>query len=149
MSVEAFISEVKSWRKKVEKKIDRTLELFVVDFTNHLIGRTPVGDPSLWKDPAPAGYQPGTLINSWFTTLNVPYTGGVRKQSTSGADAIKQASRVAMNATGNIIHIVNPTPYANMIEYEGWSQQAPAGMARITATQFFNTRKLRKVFRNA
>jgi len=144
-----FEDQIKNWRLKFEKKTKLAIGNFLVDFTNHLVGRTPVGDPSLWNDPPEPGYKPGTLINSWYTTLAAPYVGGVRRQSTSGADSVRQARQVANVAMGKLIYITNPTPYANMIEYEGHSSQAPAGMTRITAVQFFNTRKLRRAFRDA
>lgn len=146
----SFESQIKKWREKVEKKVDRTISLFIVDFTNHLIGRTPVGDPSLWKDPPEPDYRPGTLINNWHTTLNVPYAGKLRGPNTSGQNAVGQSRSLAkIVKAGDVVHITNPTPYANLIEYLGWSSQAPQGMVRITASQFFNTRKLRKVYRSA
>lgn len=132
----SFTSQIASFVKKTDRKIQRAVELFFVDFTNQLIGRTPVGDPSLWQDPPPPSYKPGTLINSWFTTIGSRYSGSVREQNTSGASAISQAREVAKVAAGNLVFITNPTPYVNMIEYVGWSTQAPNGMARITVVEF-------------
>lgn len=131
-----FGKQIERWVKRTEKKLERTIELFLVDFTNALIGRTPVGDPTLWQSPPPPDYVPGTLINSWYTTLDRPTNAGVRIQNTSGADAIANARDVAGRAAGKVVYISNPTPYANRIEYDAWSTQAPAGMARITAVEF-------------
>lgn len=65
-----------------------------------IVSYTPVGDPSLWKYPAPAGYQPGTLKKAWEIEFS--------KQE---------------------VTISNDEPYALRVEY-GWSSQAPNGMMR-------------------
>ncbi len=82
----------------------------VKEFLKRVEERTPVGDPSLWHYPAPAGYKPGTLRASWTATL---------EQTTSGVNAI----------------VANSQPYAERVEF-GWSTQAPQGMLRITAKEW-------------
>lgn len=68
---------------------------------------TPIGDPSLWKWPASAGYTPGTLKASW------------------------EIEHKKLAAT-----IYNLTPYAYRVE-TGWSYvQAPNGMMRIAVQEF-------------
>ena len=37
---------------------------------------------------------------------------------------------------GSTFHITNSLPYAVRLEYEGWSQQAPAGMVRVTMLEY-------------
>lgn len=37
---------------------------------------------------------------------------------------------------GTVIYITNSLPYARRLEYEGWSQQAPSGMVRVTLTEY-------------
>lgn len=73
--------------------------------------RTPVGDPSLWKSPAPPGYVPGSLRASWTLTFN-------------------QVTPLNVTAT-----LENSQPYAERVEY-GWSTQAPEGMLRITIKEW-------------
>jgi hypothetical protein len=68
--------------------------------------RTPIGNPNLWKWPAPKDYVPGTLRASWELTEEV-----------------------------NLYRIVNAQPYAQRVEY-GWSTQAPAGMLRISLLEW-------------
>lgn len=72
--------------------------------------RTPVGDPSLWKWPAPKNYKPGTLKASWS---------------------------ISFSKTSNGVYatVFNDQPYAERVEY-GWSSQAPQGMLRITAKEW-------------
>lgn len=61
---------------------------------------TPVGNPALWKYPAPKNYTPGHLKSNWKLS----------------------------NLAGQIL-LTNDAPYALAIE-NGWSTQAPSGMLR-------------------
>ncbi len=65
--------------------------------------RTPVGNPALWKWPAPADYNPGTLKASWEQHKLSPLA----------------------------YEIINDQPYAYRVE-TGWSTQAPEGMMRVS-----------------
>lgn len=53
-----------------------------------------------------------------------------------GADAVG-ITRMALDGwvPGKTIYLTNSLPYAQRLEY-GWSQQAPAGMVRITVEEF-------------
>jgi len=48
---------------------------------------------------------------------------------------------------GSVIYITNSLPYARRLEYEGWSKQAPAGMVRVTVTEYAQI--IRRVLENA
>jgi hypothetical protein len=37
---------------------------------------------------------------------------------------------------GSVVYITNSLPYARRLEYEGWSQQAPSGMVRVTVAEY-------------
>ena len=132
----SFYQQVAKFCDRAEKKLTDGVAAFYVNFTTALIARTPVGDPSLWQDPPKPGYVPGTLANSWFTTPSSPYMGKVRIPNSGASASYSNASARAKDLAGGILYITNPTPYANMIEYMGWSSQAPAGMTRITAVEF-------------
>ena len=80
-------------------------EVSDIIYTN-VINYTPVGDPSLWKYPAPPDYKPGTLKASW-----------------------------SLEMKNNIATISNSQPYAERVEY-GWSTQAPNGMLRRAIAQY-------------
>ena len=102
---------------------------------NEVVSRSPIGDPSLWKSPAPAGYVPGTFINNWFVEI-----GGItaRTRSTpdaSGTSSLQQVSNLEPLRSNPYvtIYIHNSLPYANRLEH-GWSTQAPMGMVALTVT---------------
>ena len=100
-----------------------------------VVERSPVGDPSLWKGPAPAGYVPGTFKNNWFVELG-SVTGQPRLQpDASGSASLQQASNLEGLRSNpfTTIYIYNPLPYANRLEH-GWSTQAPMGIVALTVT---------------
>jgi hypothetical protein len=81
------------------------------EFLRRVQERTPVGNPGLWKYPAPKNYRPGTLKASWSVSYSPITTSGVY-------------------AT-----ISNNEPYAYRVEF-GWSTQAPNGMLRVTILEW-------------
>jgi len=95
-------------QRKVFKVSKETIAGVATSLYTKIISYTPVGDPSLWKYPATAGYQPGTLKRNWF---------------------------LKSNADDSVWTIWNPTVYGVRVEY-GWSTQAPYGMMRRGIADF-------------
>ena len=94
---------------------------------------TPVGNPSLWKHPAPPGYVGGFARASWYTFV-AEGAGGSPAIGEVGAnsDPVAQADAAITDAhLGHTIWEVNGAPYAVALEF-GHSTQAPAGMVRMT-----------------
>ncbi len=105
--------DYKKWFKQwnsAEKQIlvvsEKVLKQVATLLYAKIISYTPVGDPSIWKYKAPAGYHPGTLKKSW----EIDY----------------QPKEVT---------ITNAQPYAQRVE-NGWSSQAPYGMMRKSIAEF-------------
>jgi len=148
MSFYPFTAKIAKFVDRATTKLTLGVELFYVDFTMAITARTPVGDPSLWAMPADKDYVPGTLANSWFTTVNAPYSGGTRQPDANATESYRDAETKAASLPGNVLYFTNPTPYAHKIEFEGHSwQQAPNGMVRITVVEF--EQRLRKSIRRA
>ena len=42
---------------------------------------------------------------------------------------------------GNVVYLTNNLPYAQRLEYEGWSKQAPAGMVRVNMARIADIMK--------
>jgi hypothetical protein len=99
----------------------------------NLIFGSPVGNPSLWQNPAsaPEGYVGGHFRRNWIVSL-----GGFNDSEIAGVDNVgavtaaqgkaaiagwKAAKRIRTN-----IVIQNNVPYANRLAM-GWSRQAPSG----------------------
>jgi hypothetical protein len=134
----SFGKDVKKFNKKVEKtatKIFRgtALELFV-----RIIKRTPVGNPSLWASGAPAGYVGGRLRGNWQVDINKSPDEQLDTIDASGTAPIANAATKMQRAKlGDTIHITNNLDYAEAVE-DGHSSQAPAGMVKVTTTEFKN-----------
>jgi hypothetical protein len=109
----------------------------VLDVSSSIVIKTPVGDPSTWKDPAPPGYVGGRARGSWQYAQGAPL-----EQEPGGVDPTGQASINRVRAgveTGDAAcehYITSTVPYMRRLEYDGWSTQAPNGMVRITVEEF-------------
>ena len=106
------------WQTEFDKQVqaatlinNKILVEAAKEFTQRVEARTPVGDPSLWNYPAPAGYQPGTLKASWSLQFS------------------------AITQSGAYATVSNDQPYAQRVEF-GWSTQAPNGMLRVTIKEW-------------
>lgn len=115
------------------KVINQTLQ----EMYKRMIDRTPVGNPALWRFPAPKDYEPGTLKKSWRISFkNTQRDAKGRFASTSGVVGSGGISmKIKSTNTRETATIYNPQPYADRVEY-GWSSQAPKGMMRITVAEY-------------
>ena len=83
----------------------------------------------------PAGYIPGTLINNWFSSIDVPNNGPLRAPNSFAVDTFADIEKTARMAPGHVFYFQNPVRYAWRIEF-GWSSQAPKGMVRLSVRNF-------------
>src|SRR5690606_26051368 len=119
---------------KVLDAASKVVNSAVVDMFNKIVDRTPVGDPSIWKYPAPKGYNPGTLKASWKIDYNT--NGAIRDKKGRFASFMSFGGKGGVSfslrsAPVQDVIIYNQQPYAHRVEY-GWSSQAPQGMVRVT-----------------
>ena len=93
---------------------------------------TPVGNPSLWKYPAPPGYTGGTARANWFPSTSSPVTTidlSARDEGSKTAESI--ASFVQSASYTGTFRITNNVPYIERLE-DGWSTQAaPGAMVKL------------------
>jgi len=78
----------------------------------------------------------GQLRNNWFSVIDgTDYK--EREPNASGSESLYDL-RIAADeiALGVTLFFFNPMPYANRIEYEGYSQKAPSGMVRINTANW-------------
>ena len=107
--------------------------LFLTQATSH--GRseafTPVGNPDLWKNPAPVNYRSGTAISNWRVGINKIDGTIVDIQDSSGATSRKQVDKLGNLQPFSIVWISNNLPYINRIMEQGWSTQTPQGSTEL------------------
>jgi hypothetical protein len=78
----------------------------------------------------------GRFRGNWQTTVAAPATGNLNRDDKGGSEAIAAGVGALTNAkAGDTVWIVNNLPYAQRLE-NGWSDQAPTGMVRLTVNEF-------------
>lgn len=91
-----------------------------------------VGEAIINRSPVDTGRFRGNW-NYSAVTINTGTSSGADK---TGASAIgKIQTGLTAWKPGETIYITNSLPYAQRLE-TGWSQQAPAGMVRLTVMEF-------------
>lgn len=82
------------------------------------------------------GYVGGRFRGNWQFAIDSPGTEELDRIDPSGSEAIAALlAQVQALSIGQTAYIVNNLPYAIPLEY-GHSTQAPAGMVRVTLTNF-------------
>ncbi|KPA87067.1 hypothetical protein PF66_06412 [Pseudomonas asplenii] len=83
-------------------------------------------------------YVGGRFRGNWQVSFDTAITGAIDRVD-PGGNATRDAG-AALIQTFTIgkgtIWIMNNLPYGPRLEYEAWSNQAPAGMVRISVTEF-------------
>lgn len=115
-----FSVDFQALADKVRSDIDTVVRKSTLDVFAAVVARSPV-DTGRFKGNW--NCSRGALDESTTETIN-PARGD--------AEAAKSLSF----ASGDIVYLTNALPYAYRLEYEGYSNQAPAGMVRITAAEF-------------
>lgn len=132
----SFTLDIRNINKRVKANADQVVRGTLAGISNRIIKRTPVGNPSIWKDKPPKGYIGGSLRGSWQATINqaeAPIK--IPTIDADGASTVIKASGIANNyKVGQTFYLINPLPYAYRVEF-GWSQQAPAGMVRTSIAE--------------
>ncbi|WLH76838.1 hypothetical protein PSH81_13835 [Pseudomonas sp. FP2335] len=84
------------------------------------------------------GYVGGRFRGNWQVSFEVGATGMLDLVDPTGSAAKAIGKGVLEHYQIGIgkIWIMNNLPYGPRLEYEGWSNQAPAGMVQITVTEF-------------
>jgi hypothetical protein len=130
-----FADDIRKWADRTKRDRDTVIAEVVTDLSTAIIDRTPIGDVSIWQSPPPPGYRPGTMVNSWHSSVGQIGPMSARGPNTTGAASLTNLAAIAPLAPGKLFSFTNPVPYARRIEF-GWSTQAPTGMVRLTTARF-------------
>jgi len=116
-----FESQLRGFGIKALDKVDKVRRASVLELFKLVIYATPVDS--------------GRLRGNWQTTVNTPATAEIERTDSNGGLALAEA----MANLGGLLDVVwftNNLPYAERIEYDGWSRQAPEGMVRKHVAQW-------------
>ena len=136
MTTTSFAVQLKDFADKTNRKFDDVVRNVTVSIVRKLDERSPVGDPTLWKHPAPKDYKPGRFRGNWQLGVNFAPAGETGRLDPSGAETVEiNIGAIGDHPAGTIIWIVNNVPYGRPIE-DGHSTQAPQGLVALTAIEF-------------
>lgn len=125
-------SDLAKFAEKTKRRTADVHREVVIQIANSLVTGSAVGNPSLWKSPAPAGYVGGAFRANWVPGIDQVNTAATNAPGTDAQAAIA----AAIPAPGGVFYITNSLPYARRLEYDSWSTQMPEGVVRITALRF-------------
>ena len=131
-----FALDLQRFAEKTKGKADAAVGNIVARVSAELDSRSPVGDASYWKNPAPKGYIGGRFRGNWQIGVDVRpagETGRIDPDGSATQNTILAA--IPEKASGKVYYLVNDVPYAQAIE-EGHSRQAPQGLVGLTAIMF-------------
>jgi len=136
VSADKFGELVNKWAKKKKLDIDKVARAFVIQISTSIILKTPVGNPDLWKSPAPSGYAGGRARNNWFASIGSLSNETTKNKAKSGQTSINKTKTASkLLKAGDTFYLTNNLPYIRRLEYEGWSTQAAAGMVRVSVSE--------------
>lgn len=131
----SFALDLAAFAAKAPKRAKQVVDKVSIDLLTKIVLRTPVGNPSIWKNPPPAGYVGGRLRGNWNTGIGSINTTEQRPAKAGTAPIGRGRAAVATREPEADIYITNSLPYAIRVE-NGYSTQAPAGMVRVTVVEF-------------
>ena len=131
-----FAAQLKAIADKAGTKVETVARKVTIDMAGEIIVMSPVGNPSLWQSPAPAGYVGGRFRNNWMFGQGQENTATNNGTDPSGAGTLNRlTAQIQAAQVGSVWYITNSLPYARALEY-GHSTQAPAGMVRLTVQRW-------------
>lgn len=134
-----FGAQMDSILAKYVSKVDQVVQGAVVAVASDVIALSPVGNPALWKNPAPADYRPGAFVGNWQYGAGSAPTGILDiRDPGKGATVAKIAAAVeAQEAAQRTHYLVNNQPYGPILELGSHSKQVPpGGMVGLTCQRF-------------
>lgn len=92
-----------------------------------------VGGSIVLKSPV----DTGRFRANWMSAYGGIDSSTTDAVSTSGAESIGRLdAKLNGLAVGQLFYFTNSLPYAQRLEYDAWSQQAPAGMVRLSVANW-------------
>ena len=119
--------------EKAAADVEQVVRKATFDLFRAVILKSPVGNPDLWKSPAPPGYVGGRFRANWNVSYGSPdYT---FTESTNISRGEREPSKALSLPVGGVVYLSNGLPYARELEF-GYSTQTPLGMIRTSVVEF-------------
>ena len=111
----SFAKDFERFAKLTNASLDETGRAIVLELFGSVIKDTPV--------------DTGRARGNWQTSMDSPATGEIDRKG-EGPALAEVSQQAASFGAGKVIYLTNNLPYIYRLEYLGWSQQSPDGMAR-------------------
>jgi hypothetical protein len=137
----SFSLDLKAFAEKAQANANAVVRETVLAVDRALVEKSPVGNPELWKHPAPPGYVGGRFRANWQYGENQPtpgelYTPIVGPFPSAAESVERETAKIAPDAGGKLHYLTNNLPYAQALEDGHSATQAPAGIVGITVIEF-------------
>jgi hypothetical protein len=73
----------------------------------------------------PKGYVGGMFRGNWQTTISAPAEGSIDRIDPQGTQAKAEVKAAVPEQAGSVVYLTNNLPYAQVLEFDGHSHQAP------------------------
>lgn len=114
---------------QIRDDTSRRVRIIALAMLRRIVERSPVGNPALWKHPAPKGYIGGAFRANTIVSIGSPiYEFNENDIDKNGGPTIAKGARsISGLEPFTVVYITNSAPYAVRLE-NGWSSQAPMGI---------------------
>jgi hypothetical protein len=118
----SFAQQVSAWSDKARNKVTLAHRKIAMDVFSEVILMSPV--------------DTGRFRGNWQCQIGSIPIGTLELDDRAGTATISRMQAEALKVeAGQVIYLVNNLPYAQRLEF-GYSQQAPAGMVRLTVQRY-------------
>lgn len=139
-----FIDNIAKKFEGTRTQLQNVAKLTYMEVGRRLVSYSPIGDPTLWKNPKRAlypkdsPYKPGTFINNWQVGIDeIPQQERISEQDVNGTDSLERLRRLGRWQLDHKYYFVNNLPYAKMLEFGEHSSQVPVhGMVGRVKVEF-------------
>lgn len=115
----------------IDEEVVKRVRVITMALLNEVVLRSPVGNPSLWKNPPPPGYVGGRFRGSHIVSIGSPVYTVTNTVDPGGADTINRGMAVLSGLEPYTqVFIQTNLPYAERIEI-GHSKQALQGVYEL------------------
>jgi hypothetical protein len=116
-----FSDQIRAFSAKTVQAHDKIVRDTTIALFTNVVTETPVDE--------------GTAKGSWQTTVTTAAAGQTERVDPSGRQAIAEIEANTPAGAGQVTYLASNLAYIERLE-NGWSMQAPAGMARRNVERF-------------
>lgn len=118
----SFAAQLKRFAAKAKQKPAEAQRKIFTELSRRIIMRTPV--------------DTGRARANWMPAVGAPDLSTTEGRDPNGSTSVANATLVALQVgMDQTLYLTNALPYIQRLE-DGWSQQAPAGMVKLSALEF-------------